>query len=80
MKRAIVGIGLLAVATPCLADQPRLRPHEIARLTAGPLTALNVGAPRTDRWLLPDIAPQYDQAPPPRLRIRGKKVKLRLPI
>ncbi|MFW2831348.1 hypothetical protein [Sphingomonas sp. ID0503] len=50
--------------------------------TSGPVSAAIEGeaADESERYLLPDIAPQYEQRDKPRFRWRFRKVKLRVPL
>lgn len=77
----IAAMALMVASTPALAE-PSTASSPLDRLAALIRSSAPTGERRlgTARWQLPAIEAAYDRPEPPRLRIRGKKVKLRVPF
>ena len=58
------------------------RPSPVEKLAAIVRSGATAGRGDTDdgRWEMPAIEAVYEKPTPPRLRIRGKKIKLRVPL
>jgi hypothetical protein len=78
--RALLTLAVLAAAPAAASAAGDGRDGEAGLIRSDYRLPDADAADDAERWLLPDIAETYERREPPRLRWRGKKVKLRLPI